>query len=180
VAKGQIHGGVARHAGQALLEVHDRFCNRVAAIKPPFRYPSPPISGPDLPGPHRVPSGGSCPITAIASITSPLCARRQSSHSFDDNLVSSTKLGWELPDWSALRVPRNDRQIGSSLSWARSMHDIERDDRLGEALEGEGADFFERCHLFHLNGDPLGNQDLPIPGLGTKAAATLHTVPIAV
>ena len=28
------------------------------------------------------------------------------------------------------------------------MHDIERDDRLGEALEGERADFFERCHLF--------------------------------
>jgi hypothetical protein len=53
------------------------------------------------------------------------------------------------------------------------MHDIERDDRLGEALEGERADFFERCHLFDLNGDPLGNEDLPIPGLGTKAGGDI-------
>jgi len=53
------------------------------------------------------------------------------------------------------------------------MHDIERDDRLGEALEGERADFFERCHVFDLNGDPLGNQDLPIPGLGTKAGGDI-------
>ena len=89
-------------------------------------------------------------------------------------------LAGNCPIGSALRVPRNDRQIGSGLSCVRSMHDIERDDRLGEALEGERADFFERCHVFDLNGDPLGNQDLPIPGLGTKAAATLHTVPIAV
>jgi hypothetical protein len=43
--------------------------------------------------------------------------------------------------------------------------------RLGEALEGQRADFFERGDFFDLNGDPLGNQDLPIFGFGAKAGA---------
>ena len=53
------------------------------------------------------------------------------------------------------------------------MHDIERDDRLGETLEGERPDIYKRCYLFDLNGDPLGNQDLPIFGLGTKARSKI-------
>jgi hypothetical protein len=46
-------------------------------------------------------------------------------------------------------------------------------DRLGETLEGERADFFERCYLFDLNGDPLSNQDLPIFGFGAKAGGKI-------
>src|SRR5215813_13304111 len=82
-------------------------------------------------------------------------------------------LPWICRIGSDPRVPRNDRQIGSYPRSARSLHNIERDDRPGETFEGKRSDFFERYHLFDLNGDPLGNQDLSIFGLGTKARSKI-------
>jgi hypothetical protein len=38
---------------------------------------------------------------------------------------------------------------------------------LGETLRGERPDYLERSYLFDLNGDPLGNHDLPF-GLSTE------------
>src|SRR6516225_8272486 len=78
-------------------------------------------------------------------------------------------LPWICRIGSDAGVPCNDRKIGSCLGWARSLHDIERDDRLGEALEGERSDFFERRHLLDLNGDPLVDQDLSVLGFAAKA-----------
>ena len=40
--------------------------------------------------------------------------------------------------------------------------------RLGQPFERKLADFFERCCRFHTDGDPLGDEDLPILSLGTE------------
>ncbi len=40
--------------------------------------------------------------------------------------------------------------------------------RLGQSLEGERADFFERCRPFDHDGDTLSDEDLPVLGLSAK------------
>ena len=82
--------------------------------------------------------------------------------------ANSSEVLRNSPIGSDPRVPRNDRQIGSCLRWARSLHDVECRNRTAKTPQLQISEILQPRHRFDCFSDAAADKDLPVLGLGTQ------------
>ena len=78
-------------------------------------------------------------------------------------IIERASAGAQAAIWSSTRCPSFDNAESRLTTYERH---VVGHYRLGEAFQGELADFFEWCSLFDRDGDSLCNKDLAVLGLG--------------